>query len=199
MFKIDIKSRYHISGISLNNSKLEGIMDWDFRPVHYQRKVILPPKHYTFNWNLLPSTLTHLTFGINFNLPVDKKLPHSLTHLKFKNNIWGTGFNQPIDHLPPRLTHLVVGTNFNKPVNNLPSTLKYFKAGEKFDHSIDNLPDAVTHIILHNIPPINKLPPSLLYLRISYTPDIPNLLLRNKKGSKVQQVCKVQGFIEQWK
>lgn len=139
------------------------------KPIVQNGIAILPLKHYSFNWNLLPTTITHLTFGSAFNLPVDNKLPHSLTHLIFENkhnkSRSDDAFNHPIDHLPPHLIHLVLGSYFNQSVNKLPSTLKYFEAGDQFNHSIDNLPDSVTHIKLHfHKQPINKLPTSLFYL-----------------------------------
>lgn len=71
---------------------------------------------------LLPSTLTHLTFGIFFDNPVGDLLPLSLQHLTF-----GTYFNQPVDSLPPNLTHLRLGRFFNQNITSLPTTLLELK------------------------------------------------------------------------
>jgi len=43
-------------------------------------------------------------------------LPPSLTSLSFGNN-----FNQPINNLPNTITNLSFGRNFNQPISNLPS------------------------------------------------------------------------------
>ena len=61
---------------------------------------------------VLPSSLTHLTFGTNFNQPLGEGvLPSSLTHLTF-----GTNFNQPLGEgvLPSSLTQLVFGWFFDQ-------------------------------------------------------------------------------------
>ena len=50
--------------------------------------------------NMLPNSITHLTFCDMFNQPVGM-LPSSLTHLTFGND-----FNQLVDMLPNFVTHL---------------------------------------------------------------------------------------------
>jgi hypothetical protein len=51
----------------------------------------------------LPNTVTHLTFGYLFDLPVNN-LPNSITNLTFGNN-----FNQIVDNLPINIQEI----NFN--------------------------------------------------------------------------------------
>lgn len=118
------------------------------RDFFYYVKVQLPPKHFEFHPNLLPSTLTHLTFGPNFNSPIDNLLPHSLTHLSFEYHEEGgrNFFNQRIDHLPLSLTHLRLGADFNQPIDHLPPSLTSLSLGEKFNHPINNLPSSLTHL-----------------------------------------------------
>ncbi|AEX61323.1 putative F-box and FNIP repeat-containing protein [Megavirus courdo7] len=50
----------------------------------------------------IPNSVTHLTFGYNFNQDIRGCIPNSVTHLKF-----GQGFNQDIkDYIPNSVTHL---------------------------------------------------------------------------------------------
>ena len=65
--------------------------------------------------DVLPNSITHLTFGWYYNQSFDKDvLPNSLTHL-----IFGGNYDQPIgkDVLPSKLTHLTFGKNYNQPIN----------------------------------------------------------------------------------
>ena len=55
------------------------------------------------NLSLIKSSITHLTFGWDFNQSVDN-LPSSLTHLTF-----GHCFNQLVDNLPSTINHLTFG------------------------------------------------------------------------------------------
>ena len=60
----------------------------------------------------LPPTLTHLTFGLNFNQPLDNvTLPLKSTHLTFD-----VCFNQPLENvmLPSTFTHLTVAKRYNR-------------------------------------------------------------------------------------
>jgi len=97
---------------------------------------------------VLPASLTHLTFGDEFNHPIDEGvLPASLTHLTF-----GEKFNQPIGVgvLPPSLTHLTFGKKFNQKIERdvLPPSLTHLTFGERFNHPIDEdvLPAWLTHL-----------------------------------------------------
>ena len=108
----------------------------------------------------LPCSLTHLTFGCEFNQTVDN-LPCSLTHL-----IFGYEFNQIVDNLPCSLTHLIFVRNFNQKINNLPKVLEYieFKYFTNINGLFDNLPDSIKYINLpdlHNIDQIIKKYPNI--------------------------------------
>jgi hypothetical protein len=50
-----------------------------------------------------------------------KDLLQNLTYLTF-----GDDFNQPVDYLPPNLSHLTFGWYFNQPVDHLPQKIKEF-------------------------------------------------------------------------
>ena len=50
----------------------------------------------------LPQSVTHITFGTYFDLPVDN-LPQSVTHIVFRYY-----FDQPVDNLPQSVTHIVL-------------------------------------------------------------------------------------------
>ncbi|ADO67034.1 hypothetical protein crov001 [Cafeteria roenbergensis virus] len=61
---------------------------------------------------VLPKSLTHLTFGTNFNQKIEENvLPKSLTHLTF-----GGDYNQKIEEnvLPKSLTHLTFGFYYSE-------------------------------------------------------------------------------------
>src|SRR2546423_608037 len=73
--------------------------------------------------DVLPNSLTQLTFGYYFNQPLTKDvLPNSLTQLTF-----GYDFNQPLTKnvLPNSLTQLIFGYYFNQPLSKdvLPNNL----------------------------------------------------------------------------
>ena len=77
----------------------------------------LPPTDLFSQATTLPSSLTHLAFGPDFNLTVDH-LPAALIFLKFGG---GSFFNQPIDDSSLSLEHLELGGyHFEQPVNKLP-------------------------------------------------------------------------------
>jgi hypothetical protein len=86
--------------------------------------------------NNLPNSITHLTFGNDFNEKVGhqgcedikcpRNLPNSITHLTF-----GFKFNQQVDKLPNSITHLTFGYQFIQPVNNLPNSITYFTFGHQ--------------------------------------------------------------------
>jgi hypothetical protein len=93
----------------------------------------------------LPNSITHLTFGENFNQPVGhqgcedincpRNLPNSITHLKF-----GRDFNQSVNNLPNSITHLTFGRFFNQPVDYLPNSITHLTFGKKFNQKVDILP-----------------------------------------------------------
>eukprot|EP01112_Ceratiomyxa_fruticulosa_P001915 TRINITY_DN1206_c0_g1_i4.p1 TRINITY_DN1206_c0_g1~~TRINITY_DN1206_c0_g1_i4.p1 ORF type:complete len:289 (-),score=18.05 TRINITY_DN1206_c0_g1_i4:25-891(-) len=112
--------------------------------------------------NNLPQCITHLVFGFCFNRPVNS-LPPSLTHLTF-----GVIFNQKVDKLPLKITHLCFGeySDFNHPVEKLPPRIVNIKFGSCFDKTIDLLPHSITHLKLgHNFNhSFEKLPPALTHV-----------------------------------
>jgi hypothetical protein len=88
----------------------------------------------TISKEMFPS-LTHLTFGDNFNEIVFLDVP-TLTHLTF-----GRKFNQMIKYLNvPNLTHLTFGDNFNQPINilNFPN-LTYLKIALKYKEYLSKI------------------------------------------------------------
>lgn len=65
--------------------------------------------------------------------------------------ILGSAFNQPVDHLPPKLLRFEISgdqTTFDQPVDHLPETLQIFKPGPGFNQSIENLPDGLETLVL---------------------------------------------------
>ncbi|AGD92011.1 putative F-box and FNIP repeat-containing protein [Megavirus lba] len=74
----------------------------------------------------LPSRLTHLTFGDNFNQDIRGCISDSVTHL-----IFGHSFNQNIKGcIPNNITHLTFGWEFYQNIK-------------------DRIPDSVTHLTLN--------------------------------------------------
>ncbi len=113
-------------------------------------------------------TIKEIQFGHNFNQPIDglpevgrSFLPNSITHLTFGNN-----FNKSINKLPSSITHLEFGNNFNRPVNNLPNSITHLTFGNNFEQSVDNLPNLITHLTFghwFNLL-VNNLPNSITHL-----------------------------------
>ncbi len=105
----------------------------------------------------LPKKLTFLKLGYNFNLPLDN-LPNSLTHLVLEYE-----FNLPLDNLPERLIELELSYSFNHPLDSLPNSLTHLTTGYCYNFSLDNLPSNLTHLTLQNgiNYPLNNLPNGL--------------------------------------
>eukprot|EP01112_Ceratiomyxa_fruticulosa_P012313 TRINITY_DN3401_c0_g2_i2.p1 TRINITY_DN3401_c0_g2~~TRINITY_DN3401_c0_g2_i2.p1 ORF type:complete len:344 (+),score=50.68 TRINITY_DN3401_c0_g2_i2:229-1260(+) len=94
----------------------------------------------------LPSSVTHLHLGPQFDLTVNSSVHNfspSLTHLTF-----GRFFSQahPIKHLPPSLTHLKFDEYFNEPVDSLPNKLTHIEFGERFYKPLTQLPASVQQV-----------------------------------------------------
>ena len=111
----------------------------------------------------------HINFSNLFNTEIDnlKILYPAITHLTF--SIY---FNHPVDHLlSDNIIFLNFGFYFNQPINNLPSTVKTIIFNVKFNQPIDNLPSSVVRIIFRGYSefnqPVLKLPSSLTYLKLS--------------------------------
>ncbi len=61
---------------------------------------------------------------------------------------FGHYFNQNVDNLPPKLTHLIFGSAFNQIVNNLPQNLTSLTFCEysEFNRKINKLPKKLKKI-----------------------------------------------------
>jgi hypothetical protein len=126
---------------------------------HYNKDTKTLTIPHTFNEELkdIPEETEIIIFNQNcdnceyskFNQQVDK-LPKKLTHLTF-----GSRFNQYVDNLPENLTHLILGFEFNQPVDNLPKNLTHLTFGESFYQSVDNLPKNLKEIIFYSKNNIN--------------------------------------------
>jgi hypothetical protein len=144
-----------------------------------------PPESVASLENIFPSSLTDLTFGIEFNQPIKMGvLPMNLENLSFgrdfnklidanvlpenlKSLTFGKCFNQLIEKgvLPINLTNLVFGNDFNQPIgiNNLPINLINLTLGFKFDQRIykrilpTNLKQLTIHSTYEPMLPINLL------------------------------------------
>ena len=92
------------------------------------------------------ANLIHLTVkdNSNFNQPVDN-LPPNITHLSF-----GYYFNQPVDKLPQNITHLTFREAFNQLVDKLPPNITHLTFGEDFNQLVDKLPPNITHFTFGN-------------------------------------------------
>src|ERR1700722_15408620 len=75
----------------------------------------------TYDKNI-PSSVTHLTFGEEFNQNIKECIPSSVTYLKF-----GSNFNQDIKNcIPSSVTHLTFGEEFNQNIKDyIPSSVTH--------------------------------------------------------------------------
>ncbi len=144
------------------------------------------------NHFLLPTSLTHLAFGAEFN-PQIEILPPNLTHLSF-----GEYFNRPLKNLPSTLTHLLFGDQFEKLLHPVPINLLYLKCGSSFNQPLEissctklthlifgyrfnqpllYIPSSLTHLHFGTMfaQPLNYIPPKLVYLFLkrNYTFPLP--------------------------
>jgi hypothetical protein len=93
----------------------------------------------------LPPSITHLTFGDNFNYRIAiTNLPLHLVYLSF-----GGKFNQQIT-LPPSIETLIFGTAYNQPITHLPRNLIHltFKAFRDTFPLLDNIPLSLQKLIV---------------------------------------------------
>jgi hypothetical protein len=98
----------------------------------------------------LPSSITHLSFGKNFNQPIDN-LNDAISHLSF-----GKKFNHQIENLPDTITYLYLSECFNQPINKLPKELLNLILGSEFNQKIDALPNKIETIKFINNNNYNK-------------------------------------------
>jgi len=134
-----------------------------------QLELRLPKESILTSANTFPASLTHLTFGDDFNGPVDDlELPASLTHLTF-----GVIFNQRIRRIEllASLTYLKVGGDKSIENLKLPASLTHLVLGHGGHGPVAtiedlNLPDSLTHLefsLRQSIETL-KLPASLTHL-----------------------------------
>ena len=104
---------------------------------------------------LLPTTITHLTFGYYFDQPLDD-LPNSITHLTL-----GDCFNEKLDHLPDSVKYpiftlvlilLLDCLHFFiiKLITIIDSTT-YLNLGASFNQEVDHLPKSLVHLVFGRI------------------------------------------------
>jgi len=170
---------FHISKICLSTEKIPNtartLIIKDTADMIKLPKIIAPLKYIKFNHYYdsdiisIPSTVTHIIFGYNFNCVIDDMLPRSLIYLKFGERFgakidnlklmtpdlqflqFGNYFNNNVDDLPLTLKYLNFGNYFNNKVNNLPKSITHIKFGHRFEQPIDELPQSIEHIILSDI------------------------------------------------
>lgn len=119
--------------------------------------------------NIIPETVTHLTFEDNFDCPLKGTIPESITHLEFSYR-----FNQTLGNIIPKsVTHLTFGFLFNQPLDNcIPQSVTHLKLGYHFQQSIENivLPNLISLIFAKNQPsPFNF--PSLKHIKFGWWSD----------------------------
>eukprot|EP01112_Ceratiomyxa_fruticulosa_P018082 TRINITY_DN5735_c0_g1_i2.p1 TRINITY_DN5735_c0_g1~~TRINITY_DN5735_c0_g1_i2.p1 ORF type:complete len:347 (-),score=39.08 TRINITY_DN5735_c0_g1_i2:25-1065(-) len=140
--------------------------------------------------NSLPPNLISLKFGFDFNHVVsEENLPSKLTHLHFSNS-----FNQPIQSLPKTLIVLKFGLRFNYPIpHNLPK-LTHLTTGKNFQQDVSNLPPQITRLKLgyrFNLN-VDSLPVKLTHLEFGWYFDqainkLPQSLIYLKLGNNFSQ------------
>lgn len=106
----------------------------------------------------IPPSVTHLTFGGDFNEDIHGIIPNSVTHLTF-----GDCFNQSVlGNIPDSVTHLAFGFSFNqelrnlkidwkhpldKPAKSIPKNVTHLRFGDQFNQCIFGcIPNGVTHL-----------------------------------------------------
>jgi hypothetical protein len=173
--KLEIVDQYNVShGIKSKFNKPIGCANCnhDLCPKNLPSSIT----HITFGWNFnqpvnfLHEGITHLFFGANFNQQVDN-LPSTVTHLSL-----GFCFAHSVDSLPQNLTNLTLSYVFNLPVNSLPKSLININFCDYFSQSIDNLPDSVKFLSLGSKfnQQVNKYPESLEELSFMSSSSIKN-------------------------
>lgn len=140
----------------------------------------------------LPAQLTVLIFNKIFNQPIDNlSLISTDTLKKLLFNDYSS-FNQPLDNLPPWITHLIFNkySYFSQPLTNLPNKLTHLSLGNNFSHSLDYLPESLTFLSLDitYCQSINNLPSGLTHLTIgkyNYIPDYDKIDNINNIDNKI--------------
>ena len=138
----------------------------------------------------LPDTVTHLIierspFQMGSTSLCLNILPDSITHITFLDD----HFNLPINKFPGKLKHLILGANFNQPLLNLPESLITLKIGSFFNSPIV-LPKNLIKLNVQSNYQLNfgKLPSKIKYITIGqaskckiieYSEDLINLSISN--------------------
>lgn len=94
---------------------------------------------------LIPSTITHLTFGFKFNQYINRSKILIYTTDGFENVIR--------DAIPSSVTHLIFGERFNQEIiNSIPSSVTHLTLGINYYKFISSntIPPSVTHLTLKN-------------------------------------------------
>jgi len=116
---------------------------------------------------ILPKYVSSLTFNREFNKPIGKYIPCTVTKVKFslrfnqivrdclpksiKEIYFDSEFNSPInDSIPFGVTHLFFRGRFNQPIEGcIPSSITHLSFGYCFEQIIfNNIPPSVTHLTL---------------------------------------------------
>jgi hypothetical protein len=153
--------------------------DIPIKPIKLQLNGIT---HLAFgSWFNLPVTIpqgcTHLVMGDRYNRSLINFGGETLTHLTF-----GRDFNQYVDllgrtYLPASLKHLTFGYNYDQEIYSLPNNIKHLTFGHKFDQRIDQcLPSSLVSLTFgHSFnTSINMcLPYGIRYLKFGYTYNKP--------------------------
>lgn len=133
----------------------------------------------------LPSSLSNLILGDDFNLPIDN-LPPNLQQLRV-----GRGFGQLIDYLPPNLNTLILGATFNEPIEFLPHSLKsiVLEGDDPYEQSLATLPPNITHFgtdveHLLSVSGFDWHLPKMEVLRVNTTTDDPDAVVMMRKWWK---------------
>ena len=103
---------------------------------------------------VIPSSVTHLTFGENFDTSIENCIPDSVTYLTL-----GEGhspkldisiFNQEIKgNLPRNLIYLYLGSNFRKSINCLTENcpfLEHLELAPSYYEKINSLPNSLKYL-----------------------------------------------------
>ena len=86
----------------------------------------------------MPNNIHHLTFGFDYNQPVDYKVNDSDGNIIYKSA------------LPYNTTHLIFDWSFNVPIHKLPPNIQYIKIYKRYlhmDQLLNILPSCVKLVI----------------------------------------------------
>jgi hypothetical protein len=145
----------------------------------------------------IPYGITHLIFVKEYNKPLNKYIPNSVTHITFGN--W---FNQSLKEgqIPNSVTHLTFGRNFNQPLKkgDIPNSVTHLTFGW-YNQEIEEgvIPDSVTHLnfgkFFHESLNDKNLPKNLIeliffndYYFLNFLNTDKNILIGISNGSVIE-------------